>query len=325
MFAETSAAPRMSEVPRASKIKEINLASIDLNLLVALEALLTVQNVTHAGRRVGLSQPAMSRALSRLRVMFNDDLLVRTARGLKLTVKGEQLLKALPEVMGSIRQIVSGEALRTGTFNRLNIAMAEHQSIVLLPHLLPRLARHAELEFSLQSKLRGVLSDLESGIVDLAVGQIRDTPPGFFCRTLYSDRLVCLMGHENPASREPWTAERLTELRLAKLLPACEPDAELFDVMVHATLPQKDIMLLPSLAVARMMALQTNVVLILPYTAAHQATLTAPLVIRELPVGPSSHDVMLVWHERCHREPAHRILRAHIAAAACSVQAEPGK
>ena len=69
----------------------MNLASVDLNLLVALEALLEHRNVTHAAQHVGQSQPAMSRALARLRGMFNDDLLVRTSTGLAPTPRGERL------------------------------------------------------------------------------------------------------------------------------------------------------------------------------------------------------------------------------------------
>ncbi|MGO7733707.1 LysR family transcriptional regulator, partial [Rhizobium johnstonii] len=68
-----------------------NLASVDLNLLVALDALLQHRNVTRAGKRVGLSQPAMSRALSRLRALFDDEPLVRTPRGPALKWRAKQL------------------------------------------------------------------------------------------------------------------------------------------------------------------------------------------------------------------------------------------
>jgi DNA-binding transcriptional LysR family regulator len=138
-------------------IGNLNLASVDLNLLVALEALLEHRNVTYAGQRVGLSQPAMSRALVRLRGVFKDDLLVRTSTRFKLTARSEQLMTKLPTALGMIREI-----LETKIFNpesaksKITVAMPEHQALVLLPQLLPRLrARAPNVDVVVHSLLAG--------------------------------------------------------------------------------------------------------------------------------------------------------------------------
>ena len=78
---------------------KVNLASVDLNLLVALQALLDEQNVTRAAAKVGLSQPAMSRALGRLRDLFSDQLLVRTSKGMSPTPRGAALAEPLGKVL----------------------------------------------------------------------------------------------------------------------------------------------------------------------------------------------------------------------------------
>ena len=143
----------------AGRVGGINLASVDLNLLVALEALLQQRNVTYAGQSVGLSQPAMSRALARLRDMFNDELLVRTSTGLAPTARGEQLLAKLPPTMGSIREILASRGFRPeDTKSKIAVAMPEHQALVLLPRLLPRLrSRAPNLDIVVNPLLAGTL------------------------------------------------------------------------------------------------------------------------------------------------------------------------
>lgn len=126
--------------------KHVNLAGVDLNLLVALEALLKERNVTLAGARIGLSQPAMSRALGRLRVLFGDDLLVRSSSGLVLTRRAERLAVELPLAMTGLRALIGSagngqEIVRT----KLTLAMPDHQSLVLLSRLVDRLQPRAPL------------------------------------------------------------------------------------------------------------------------------------------------------------------------------------
>jgi Bacterial regulatory helix-turn-helix protein, lysR family len=120
--------------------------------------------VTHTGQQVGLSQPGMSRLLGRLRGVFNDDLFVRTSTGLTLTVRGERLLeKRLPNVLFPIREVF---AVRNGksedATSKITVAMPEHQALVLLPRLLPRLrARAPNLDVVVHSLLAGSLKRLE--------------------------------------------------------------------------------------------------------------------------------------------------------------------
>ncbi|RWX60296.1 LysR family transcriptional regulator [Mesorhizobium sp. M2A.F.Ca.ET.039.01.1.1] len=116
------------------------LASIDLNLLLSLEALLEHRNVTHAARHVRLSQPSMSRALTRLRGIFNDDLLVRGSSGLVPTPQAERLARMLPPVLDALRGMVN----RQGEWRSKTImAIPDHQALILLPPLLPLLREHA--------------------------------------------------------------------------------------------------------------------------------------------------------------------------------------
>src|SRR6516162_5416402 len=86
---------------------KMNVKSLDFNLLVALKVLLDEKHVTRAAERIGLSQPAMSRALGRLRVIFNDPLLVKSTKGLCLTPKAKELYQPLQTILIDINQLVS--------------------------------------------------------------------------------------------------------------------------------------------------------------------------------------------------------------------------
>lgn len=107
------------------------LVDVDLNLLVALEALLTCRNVTHAAHRLGQTQPAVSRALARLRDVFGDDILVRSSTGMKLTARGEYLQQTVPVAMKHIRDLITSRKVEAET--RVSVSAA------LMPIVLPYL------------------------------------------------------------------------------------------------------------------------------------------------------------------------------------------
>jgi DNA-binding transcriptional LysR family regulator len=123
----------------------VNLEAIDLNLLLAFEALIEEQSVTQAARRIGLSQPAMSNALARLRRVLDDPVLVRTPGGMRPTPKAEALaepiraaLAQLRSALGAPEQFVPRESRRT-----LRLLTTDYGELLLLGPLLARLAREA--------------------------------------------------------------------------------------------------------------------------------------------------------------------------------------
>jgi DNA-binding transcriptional LysR family regulator len=124
-----------------SNIHHINLAGIDLNLLIVFDALMTEQNVTRAGKRVGLSQPATSNALARLRSLINDDLFTRTAAGLRPTptaiVLHQQLRPALQQIQAAL---LEQSTFDPATSDRVfAIGMSDYVEFTLLSHLMQKL------------------------------------------------------------------------------------------------------------------------------------------------------------------------------------------
>ncbi|WP_338664091.1 LysR family transcriptional regulator [Pararoseomonas sp. SCSIO 73927] len=296
----------------------INLAAHDLNLLVALEALLNCRSVTQAGRRVGLSQPAMSRALSRLRGVLGDDLLVRSSTGLVLTRRAERLAEQLPPILDQIRDVLGSELLPPEVRHaKVTIALPDHQVPVLLPPLLRRLAEHApHIEVAAEPTLASALKRLERGEIDFAIGQIEDAPAGIFARKLPADRLVGLVREDHPALAGPLTSERLNELRHVLISGETEEGfGHVHDGMQRLSLPDQQPLRLPNLLTALVTLAETDLILIVPRRVAVQAAGMARLAVLDLPVPLPMHEPFLIWHERRHRDPEHGWLRAQIAAA----------
>lgn len=178
----------------------MNLVQFDLNLLVALDALLRERNVTRAGQRIGLSQPAMSGTLGRLRELFHDDLLVRVGRNLELTPLalelGEPLRQCIERIEDMIqhrRAFAPAREARTVT-----VAASDYAAYLLLPPLLERLTREAPgitLKFT---RLDGrSLELLGEDRVDFVVmpSEIETHYPG---ELLFIDRWVCAVWSKHP-------------------------------------------------------------------------------------------------------------------------------
>src|SRR5262245_19177613 len=122
------------------KISAMDLASLDLNLLVALESLLEETSVGRAAERVSLSQPAMSYALKKLRVLFADPLLVRVGAQMQLTTRGEALRDPLREALSRVRGLLVSDSFEPAHSTRLfRLFVGDNASDLLLPPLLTRL------------------------------------------------------------------------------------------------------------------------------------------------------------------------------------------
>src|SRR5207302_5990041 len=121
-------------------MREVHLRNLDLNLLHPLHALLEERHVTRAAKRSFLSQPAMSRALERLREMFGDVLLVRSGRAYERTVRGERVLRELESLMPRLEAMVRGESFEPeGSHERFRVAMTDHAAAMLMPPLMAQI------------------------------------------------------------------------------------------------------------------------------------------------------------------------------------------
>ena len=184
-------------------MREVNLAGLDLNLLPALEVLLRLRNVTRAAAEVGLSQPAMSRALARLREIFGDPLLVRIGGGLSPTPAAEALQPKVAAALEGLRGLFRPPAIDPAGLKRtFRLAAADAQTILIAPRLVARLEREAlGVDLAFSSIGRDILARMEQGEVDICLAVTgTPLPPGAPSEAVARDRLALVMRRGHPAA-----------------------------------------------------------------------------------------------------------------------------
>ena len=190
---------------------QVNLSGIDLNLLPPLDALLRHRNVTRAAADVGMSQPAMSRALGRLRDRLGDPLLVRGRGGLQLTPTAEALLPVLRQALAGVSTVFQTSALDPlNTTRTVRIAASDVQTVLIGPPLFAALARAAPgITLQFEPYGRDLVARIEDGRTDFAFAlSTSPLPPGAVSFAVARDRLALVMRKDHPlADRAPSVAD----------------------------------------------------------------------------------------------------------------------
>jgi DNA-binding transcriptional LysR family regulator len=182
-------------------IHRMNLASLDLNLMVALEALLEESSVGQAADRLSLSQPAMSHALKRLRLLLEDPLLVRVGARMQLTARAEALRSPVQDALSRVRDLLIGEGFDPAHSTRsFQLFVADNASDLLLPPLLKRLRKEAPHVSIRVQPVRGNMPDSFelARLVDVAIACVPNRFKGFYQQHLFKDRDACAVRRGHP-------------------------------------------------------------------------------------------------------------------------------
>lgn len=303
----------------------MNFASVDLNLLRVFDALMRERSVTRAGERIGLSQPAVSAALGRLRHLVGDQLFVRegnamvpTSRALALAEPVEAALRGIEE---ALRAAAPFDPSRENRAFRL--LGSDYFSIMLMPELAARVGREAPgvLLQLLDGGRASIAPMLAEGRVDLALGPVVDAPEWLACRTLFTSRVVAVVAadHEALARHGVRPGARLP-LDLFCDLPhaLCSLDGGLSTTVDEAlaTLGRRRriALTLPHFHPVAVAVAQGQLVASLPIQLARRIAQSLGLSLFELPVDPAPVRIAMHWHRRHEGDPAHRWLRAHVEA-----------
>jgi LysR family transcriptional regulator, nod-box dependent transcriptional activator len=173
----------------------VETSQFNLNLLVALDALLTEKNVTHAGARIHLSQSAMSGALSRLREFFGDQLLVQVGRNMILTPLAEELAGPVRDILLQVRATMSTRPnFEPATSTRkFSLALSDYVTAVYMQHVLQRIQGSAPgVTFELHSMGDRSVEALENGTLDFLIAPEAYLAPGHPREPLFTDTHVCI-------------------------------------------------------------------------------------------------------------------------------------
>src|SRR5258708_1978359 len=187
----------------------MNWGVFDLNLLIVFDAVMQERSVTGAGRRIGLSQPAMSHALNRLRHTLKDELFVRTPEGMVPTPRAETLAQPLRNALSEMQLALEPTAFDpSASDRRFALAVNNYSAIVLVPPLVAAISAAApsvRLDFRPSGTL-DIADRLDRGDLDVALGTIDTSGERFSTASLLEDKFVLVMRRGHPASLRPLSA-----------------------------------------------------------------------------------------------------------------------
>jgi DNA-binding transcriptional LysR family regulator len=302
-------------------IDAMDVRGLDLNLLIPLRALLTERHVTRAAEKLGITQPAMSASLARLRTLFGDQLLVRGPGGLAPTARAQQLMDQLDQVVAAIEQMVTipMEFVPDTSRRTFTLIGTDFIETLLLPSLMADLAAEAP---SVQVVFRppdpGNLEALMSkGEVDLAVAYLPDAPEGLITSVAFRERFACIARRDHPQlSTHHFPLDLFVDLQHVQVLPRNLP---MYGMPIDAALAalgfvRRVALWHPSFQALPAIVANTDLVATLPRRLAIRAAETLPIAVYDPPVSLPTVDFSLYWHARSHEDPGHKWLRAKVAA-----------
>lgn len=296
----------------------MNLRKIDLNLLVALDALLTERHVTRAATRVYLSQPAMSNALKRLRYLLKDDLLIRTSKGMEITPRAIELIEPVRQILHQTERLLES----AHTFDPLlsdiqfKIRMSDVLEYLILPGLfkiLEKEAPHIRLDITHISPIETVLA-LEKGHIDLAISMDLVHSTAIKSQELFHDRMVCVMAETHSISQKKLTLETFLEQKHLKV--SMSPlDGRYVDTA------------LSKIGRVRNVSVNTPHWMVVPQLLRHSSMISVmsehlvkkagrKLIYKELPFDSDEFKWSMYWHRKNENTSAQSWLRSKIIEAA---------
>jgi DNA-binding transcriptional LysR family regulator len=305
-------------------MRELNLAAIDLNLLPALEALLRRRNVTHAAADVGLSQPAMSRALGRLRDLLGDPLLVRAAGGFALTPRARELEPHLAVALGNVHTVLRAPTFDPRTAKRtIRIACTDSQTILLAPGIMARLAHEAPgIDIRMESYGENVVARMESGELDLAFALTSTPlPPGAQSEPIASDRLCIALRRGHPAARRKWTMADYAKVDHVGISIFGDGVSEMDALLAAAGVTRRMALVTPHFYAALEAVAVTDLATTISRALANRFAKSLDLVLLDPPFREVDMQIALVWSPVRASDPLLAWLRTVITAVAREVHA----
>jgi len=301
------------------RIQNMDISSVDLNLLKVFDALIQKQQVTAAGASIGLSQPAMSFALSKLRKSLGDPLFVRTSRGLRPTPRALQLAAPVRQTLDLIStKILSQSAFDAASTRRTFVlSLSDVGELLILPRVLKRLDAEAPNASLKAVSLRPVelQEALASGDVDLAVGYFPDLAKAdFYQQRLYSSHVfVCIMRAGHPRIGATLSLDQFLSASHAVVHPEGRSDEVVERFLERKKLQRRVRLSIPHFMSVPFIVAESDLIVTVPYAVGQSFSKLANIKILPAPFKVPVADIKQHWHVRLHHDPVNQWLRKIMA------------
>ncbi len=294
----------------------MNITATNLNLFVALDALITDHSVSRAARRVGITQSAMSNSLRHLRKLFNDPLFLRSSHGIVPTPRAYELAGPVREALRLLERALSPKVFDPAASSRTFVLItSDYVEFVLLPHLLGQISKHApgvRIQ-TLPWALHHIPEELARGNADLMIGFYDKVPVHHRETPLFEERYACIVRKGHPVVRNKLTLRTYTSLKHIMVSQSAGATSGIDRALAEIG-HSRDVSLRVShfLNVPSLVA-NTDLVAALSRRVAEPFARMLPLRIFEPPLRLRTSRVGMVWHDSLHDDPANRWLRGLIA------------
>lgn len=304
----------------------MQLNRVDMNLIVYLDVLLKERNVTRAAQRLGISQPAMSNGLRRLRDLFGDPLLVRTSDGMMPTERAQELEPLVRVALQGLERAIQPRASFNAEESKRVFRMmaSDYAESTLLPPLLRRLRKEApDIVLDVMTPSDVSFADVEQGKVDMVINRFTTIPQSFHQNTVWNDEFCCILSKDNPLNdnfslknylKAPHVWVSKTGFGIGVGMNPMDVQRLGFVDEVLAQLGKKR-----SISVftrhyqaAMMLAENNDLVVTIPSRLAHLKVDDPRLTIRPVPFEIPPLLLKMVWSPLLQNDPAHRWMRRFI-------------
>ena len=314
----------------------MNIARIDLNLLVYFDVLMREQNVTRAAEQLGITQPAMSNALKRLRELFNDPLLIRSSVGMKPTERALELQPQICKILSETQQVLGPKQLfKPLTSKRgFRIMASDYAEATLFPALIKNIRSEAPLiTLDILTPSDVNYHDLEQGRVDMAINRFDDIPESFHQKSVWTDTFSCLMSEKNPLvngfnlknylkAQHIWVSKTGLGVSVG-INPEKSAKLGWVDQALERIGQRRNISLFTRhYQMPGLLAQNNDLVATLPTRIARMQAQSAGLVLKPVPFFIPELELKMAWSPMMHHNPAHDWLRQLIIYTAQSLNAQ---
>ena len=291
----------------------MELHELDLNLLVVFNQLLIERRVSKVADNLGVSQPAVSNSLAKMRKLFADDLFLRTPNGMEPTPYADQLAESVSYALAMIHSGVNQRSSfePASTKRGFTIGMTDIGEIYFLPTLVERIRRDAP-EVTLSTVRNAAINlrdDLEAGKVDMALGLLPQLKAGFFQRRLFSQSYVCLMRRGHKLDKKKMTVAEFSGAEHLVVISAGTGHGKVDDLLRRSGVERHVRLTVPHYVSVGHILQGSDMLATVPERLADR--LLEPFGLVKTPHPAKLPDVAInaFWHAKYHRSPANRWLR----------------
>jgi DNA-binding transcriptional LysR family regulator len=293
--------------------QSLELSDIDLNQLVLFQQLMVERRVSKVAENLGLTQPAVSNSLAKLRRQFGDDLFVRTPNGMMPTPFAEQLAEPIGYALGMIHSGLNQQTRfdPSSVKRAVSIGMTDIGEIVFLPQLVEHLRTAAPgLSLStVRTTATNLREDMEAGKVDLAIGPLPQLKAGFFQRRLFRQRYVCLFRRGHALDRKRLSLADFKAAEHLVIVSAGTGHGKVDDLIRRAGVERTVRLTVPHFVSVGHILKRSEMVATVTERLAESLAEPFGLTYRPHPMALPDVAINVFWHAKVHRSPAHQWLR----------------